>query len=309
MQSYSAGVKEYLCTKTAYEVGLEQESTDTVAKKCEKCCALAFFYGAMLFARQLKRDTMTISIENESLLEICTYIMIHHFLAAPEVKQIEKSGKIKFEVTFGRDLVGCELLERLADEDRDLSFACSCEDCKGYFFRGVFLSAGTLADPESDYRVELLFKDEKSAKAVCDFLGDDFSPRVVKRRADYVTYIKGGERVEDFCVLIGAEKATLDIMTKSIEKETMNALNRSCNCEAANMRKTINASIEIRRAIAKLKESGKFNMLPDDLKETAELREKYPDATLAELAALTESGISRSGINHRLKKLIEAAED
>lgn len=309
MQSYSAGIKEYLCRKTAYEVGLGQENNDEAAKKCDKCCALAFFYGVMLFARQLKRDTMTISIENEALLEICTYIMIHYFLATPEVKQIERSGKKKFEVTFGHDLVGCELLERLADEKKDYSFACKCGNCKNYFFRGVFLSAGTISDPELDYRVELLFKDGDSARAVCDFLGESFSPRTVKRRSDHVTYIKGGERVEDFCAAIGAEKASLDIMTTAIEKETMNVLNRNCNCEAANLRKTINASVDIRRAITKLRENGRFFELSEDLQQTAELRENYPEATLAQLAAMTDGAISRSGINHRLKKLIALSEE
>lgn len=307
--SYSSRVKDYLCSKTAFEVGLGGEFSDETVGKCGKCCALAFFYGVTLFSRRLKRDTMTLSIENENLLEICTYIMIHYFLAQPEVRQTQRGGRTKFEVTFGRDLVGQELFERLSDEEKDFGFACECASCVRFFLRGVFLSSGTISDPDSDYRVEFLLRDMKNACALCDFIGQDLSPKISKRRSDYVVYIKGGERTEEFCTVIGAERVALDIMTKSIEKETMNALNRSCNCEAANMRKTVNASVQIRHAIQKLRESGKFDALPDDLKETAELRENYPDASLSELAKMTEGGISRSGINHRLKKLIEAAEE
>ncbi|MBR6633188.1 MAG: DNA-binding protein WhiA [Clostridia bacterium] len=307
--SYSASVKERLCARTAFEVGLEAVAPDAFSKRCEKCCALAFFYGVTLFSRRLERETMTLSIENEALLEICTYVMIHYFLAQPEVRQTERSGKKRFEVSFGRDLVGYELFEKLRDEEKDFAFALECESCKKYFLRGAFLSAGTISDPKSDYRIEFLLKDMKNAEALADFIGSEFSPRISKRRSDCVVYIKGNERTESFCTFIGAESVTLDIIEKSIEKETMNALNRSCNCEHANMKRTVNASVQIRQAIKKLRDSGKFATLSDDLKLTAELREQYPEASLSQLATMTEGGISRSGINHRLKKLIELSEE
>lgn len=308
-ESYSAGVKAYLCRKTAYEVGLGKLPPDTVSKKCDKCCALAFFYGVTLFSRRLERETMTLSIENEELLEICTYIMIHHFLAKPEVRQTQRGGKLKFEVTFGRDLVGHELSLQLGDDEKDFSFACTCDRCPEYFVRGAFLSSGTLADPSLDYRVEFLLKDMATAEALSDFLGESFSPKTVKRKKDFVVYVKGNERTEELCTAMGAQKAALDIIAASIEKQTMNELNRSCNCEAANMKKTVNASVQIRLAIQKLKDSGKFDTLPDDLKETAVLREANPEASLSELARMTEGALTRSGINHRLKKIIELAEE
>ena len=308
-ESYSAGVKAYLCRKTAYEVGLGKTPPDSMVKKCDTCCALAFFYGVTLFSRRLSRETMTLSIDNEELLEICTYIMIHHFLAKPDVRQTERGGKVKFEVSFGRDLVGHELSYMLDDEEKDFSFACVCERCPEFFVRGAFLSAGTLSDPSLDYRVEFLLKDMSGARALSDFLGEAFSPKTVKRKSDFVVYVKGNERTEELCTAMGAQKAALDIITASIEKQTMNELNRSCNCEAANMRKTVNASVQLRLAIQKLRDEGRFDMLPDDLKETALLREQHPDASLSELSRMTEGALTRSGINHRLKKIIELAEE
>ena len=216
-QSYNSKVKELLCRKTAVEVGLDSEAENTSLKRCDKCCALAFFYGVTLVSRRLKPETMTLSIENESLLEICTYIMIHHFLAKPDVKQIERSGKVRFEVTFGRDLIGRELFEKLNDDEKDFSFVCECEDCYRFFLRGAFLSTGMVYDPASDYRVEFIMKDSTNAKALTEFIGRYFAPKIIKRRSDYIVYIKGGERTEEFCALIGAESTAMDIINKSIE--------------------------------------------------------------------------------------------
>lgn len=309
VQSYSAGVKDFLCRKTAFEVGLGWGIPDGTSKKCDRCCALAFFYGVTVVSRRLNRETMTLSIENESLLEICTYIMIQHFLAKPEVKETVIRGKNCFEVTFGRDLVGHELLEILNSEEKDFSFACECEDCVRYFVRGAFLSAGNITDPDHDYRVEFLLKDIKNAEALSEFIGDYFSPKTVKRRNDYVVYIKGGGRVEEFFTIIGAEKVALDIMETSIEKETMNIINRTCNCESANMRKRVNASVNACHAIQILRDSGRFESLPDEFKEVAILRESYPDASVTELSEKTNGRLSRSGICRKIKKIIELSEE
>lgn len=306
--SYTANVKDYLCAKTALEVGLGGVLEEEINIP-SKCCALAFFYGVTFFSRKLDRDTMTLSIENEGLLEICTYIMIHYFLATPDVRRVQKNGRERFQVTFARELVGRDLFERLNDEKKDLSFALTCEKCLAFFIRGVFLSLGNISDPQNEYRVEFIFRERESALSFASIMPESVCPKISQRRTSYVLYIKGNERVEELCALMGAEIVTLDIIEKSIEKETMNALNRSCNCETANIKKTVNASVNIRNAIRVLKESGRFDALPDELKETARLREEYPEASLTQLASMLEGGISRSGINHRLKKIIELSKE
>lgn len=301
--SYSQRIRESLSEKTAKEIGLFSPA------KVDKCCALAFFYGVMLFSKKLDKRTMTISLENEKLLEICTFIMIHHFLALPSVREIERGGKRRFEVSFNRDLVGKDLSELLFDKERDFAFATLCDNCKRLFLRGAFLSAGNITDPDRDYRLEFVLSDESSARALAEFINPIASAKILKRESFFVVYIKGRERVEGICTFMGAESVTLDIIEKSIEKETMNSLNRSCNCENANIKKTVSASVEVRHAIKKLRDSGKFSSLPDELKKTAELREKYPEEPLASLALLYEGGISRSGLNHRMKKLVELSKE
>ena len=305
-RSYSMRVKEELSKKTAVEIGLEPNGRIRIK---DKCCALSFFYGVMLLSKKLDKTTMTISLQNEKLLEICTYIMIHHFLALPSVREVERSGKKRFEVSFNRDLVGKDLSEKLFDEEKNFHFTIACDDCAKYFMRGAFLSPGNINDPQRDYRVEFVLNDSGTARSLVRFLTPFTEARLLKRGAAYVVYIKGSERVESFCALIGAEDVTLDIIEKSIEKDKMNSLNRACNCENANIKKTVSASVDVRFAIKKLKENGKFSLLPDELKKTAELREKYPDESLSSLALLYEGGISRSGLNHRMKKIIELSKD
>ena len=298
-------LKDSLSERTALDIGLKTGRRTEL----DKCCALSFFYGVMLFSKKLDKETMTISLENEKLLEICTYIMIHHFLAVPSVRQIEKGGRKRFEVSFKRELVGKDLSEKLFDGEKDLSFAEVCQNCRRFFLRGVFLSSGNITDPERDYRIEFVLTDKSLAEALIEFLKPITSAKLLKRDAFSVVYVKGRERVEAVCTVIGAESVTLDIIEKSIEKETMSSLNRSCNCENANIKKTVSASVEVRHAIKKLRDSGKFSSLPDELKKTAELREKYPEESLQSLALLYEGGISRSGLNHRMKKLIEISKE
>ncbi len=295
--SYSTKVKKALSQTTAVEIGLETGEE----KRINKCCTLSFFYGAMLFSNKLDKSTMTISLENEKLLEILTYIMIHHFLAKPTVRQIQKGGKTKFEVSFKRELLAKELSEMFETPSNEFE----CKNCLKFFLRGVFLASGNITDPERDYRAEFIVKSEALAKTLTEYIKPYTDAKVTKRGSAYVVYIKGSERIETFCALIGAKKVAFDVIEKSIEKDKKNALNRQCNCDSANIKKTVSASVDVRLAIKKLRDSGKFSSLPDELKKTAELREKYPEESLSSLALLYEGGISRSGLNHRMKKLIE----
>ena len=117
--SYSMTVKEKLSEKTAKGIGLHGINK---GKLTDKCCSLAFFYGVTLLSKKLDKETMTLSLENEKLLEICTYIMIQHFLAVPTVRERERAGKRKFEVSFKKELVGQDLrdtniIKRLKEVD------------------------------------------------------------------------------------------------------------------------------------------------------------------------------------------------
>lgn len=137
----------------------------------------------------------------------------------------------------------------------------------------------------------------------------DIRVKDIELKNKYSIYIKDGEEISKFLALIGAGKAVMKFEEIRITKEMRGKVNRLVNCETANLNKTINASIEQISAIKKLKESKKFNKLNDNLKEIANLRLENPDMSLVELGKLLKEPLGKSGVNYRLKKIIEIAND
>ena len=125
----------------------------------------------------------------------------------------------------------------------------------------------------------------------------------------YSLYIKEGEEISKFLALLGANKAVMKFEDIRIQKEMRGKVNRLVNCETANLNKTINASIEQISAIEKLKQNGKFNKLDDNLKEIAKLRIENPNMALGELGKLLKKPVGKSGVNYRLKKIMEIANE
>ena len=135
-----------------------------------------------------------------------------------------------------------------------------------------------------------------------------FSPKYTERKTSFVVYIKESENIEDFLTSIGASQAAISIMNAKIYKDIRNNQNRRSNCDAANINKMTGKAQECIRAIRMLEDSGVFSLLSEDLKTTAALRKENPEASLAELAELHCPPITKSGVNHRLRKICERAE-
>ncbi len=302
--SYSSEVKEYLCERTAVDTGFSKIGKD---KKISKCCIEAFLSGALLFSKKYVSDRASLVVESAPFSELLTYLFINVMHFSASVGQKLYRGRELYEVT----LDGAEEFFSRLKASTDLSDFMSCDDCAFYFLRGVFLSCGTVTDPDVSYHVEFITPSEEHANSLFSFLlVEGKEARIIKRRSNHIVYIKGSERISDFFTEIGAGKYALDVIEKSIEKETRNNINRSCNCENANTKKTVSAVIEFRMAVEKIKEAGLWNTLGDQLHKAAELRLAYPEASLSELCLLNETGtLSRSGLNHRLKKIIEIAKD
>ena len=129
------------------------------------------------------------------------------------------------------------------------------------------------------------------------------------KQNQYSIYIKEGEQISNFLALIGANKAVLHFEDIRIQKEMRGKVNRLVNCETANLNKTINASIEQIEAINKLKQKGEFNKLDDNLKEIANLRLEHPNVSLIDLGKMLRVPIGKSGVNYRLKKIVQISKD
>lgn len=150
--------------------------------------------------------------------------------------------------------------------------------------REAFIEKGFINDPNKEYHLEILFKSKKKAehlKEVINNLGIDI--KSTKKGANYMLYLKEGEEISSFLALMGASKAMLRFEEIRVIKDTRNNINRLVNCETANLNKTVNASVKQIEDINKLKRNKKFEKLPDNLKEVANLRLQNPDATYEEL--------------------------
>ena len=182
------------------------------------------------------------------------------------------------------------------------------DEARRAFVRGCFLGAGSCSDPQGGYSVEILCRAESFAAGLCDLLSEyGLSVRYALRRNRYVVYLKEGDSVTGFLALIGSNIAALDLENVRAEKETRNYVNRTTNCEYANLDTLVAASVKQQQAVNTILRHGHFQRLPKALKEAAELRLNYPDASLQELADMAD--IKKSGMNHRLTRLIEYAQD
>ena len=177
--------------------------------------------------------------------------------------------------------------------------------CRRAFLRGAFLAGGSVTDPEQRYHLELSTTHLKVSRET-ELLLDELAlkPKATERKGSSVLYFKQSEAIEDFMTLIGAPVSAMAVMSAKIEKDWRNDANRKTNCDAANVDKAVAAAQEQLAALRRLEERGQFDTLPEKLRQTAELRRAHPEVTLQELAELHEPPLTKSAVNHRLRKLL-----
>lgn len=211
-----------------------------------------------------------------------------NFVIKLKVKEIE--GKIPYK----------ESLEEITRDGK--------EEYLRAIVRGLFLGSGSINNPENKYHLEIGLKSKKVLEEVSDLLKRlGVNVKSIETKNKYSIYIKEGEEISRFLALIGANKAVMIFENIRIQKEMRGKVNRLVNCETANLNKTINASIEQISAIKKLQQTGKFNKLDDNLKEIANLRLENPNMSLVDLGKLLKEPVGKSGVNYRLKKIMEIA--
>ena len=171
--------------------------------------------------------------------------------------------------------------------------------------REAFIKSGSITDPNKEYHLEVLFKTKKKAVELQNLLLNfEIQSRVIKKGNGYITYIKNSEDIVSVLALIGANRGVLRFEEIRVLKDARNNVNRIVNCETANLNKTLGASENQIKAIKRLKKSHKFNYLPEELKEVAEIRLKNPDLSYEDIGKLLKNPISKSGVSHRLNKII-----
>ena len=178
------------------------------------------------------------------------------------------------------------------------------------YIREAFIKSGSLNDPNKKYHLQIMFKEKAKAEEMQTLLNNfNIHAKIIIKEKDYMLYLKDGEEISEFLALVGANKSVIKFEEIRVIKEKRNDINRLVNCETANLNKTINASVKQIEDIKKIKKAGKFNELPETLKEIAEVRINNPEMSLIELGKLLDKPIGKSGVNHRLKKLSQIAEE
>jgi len=182
--------------------------------------------------------------------------------------------------------------------------------CKRAYLRGAFMAGGSVNNPEgSSYHLEIASMYEEHCQALVKLANRfDLNARFIERKKGFIFYIKEGEKIIEFLRLIGAHQALLRFEDVRIMKDMRNSVNRIVNCETANLNKTIGAAVRQIDNIRLLQREVGLENLPDKLREVAEIRLKHPDINLKEVGDLLKGAVSKSGVNHRLRKIDEMAE-
>ena len=227
-----------------------------------------------------------------------------------------KKGFTLLEITFniGKSLkssdsefislVGC--LGDLNDPVDELILKNTC--CKRAFLRGAFLASGSVSDPDKGYHLEFVCEDGSKADQIVRLCRDfEIGARKTLRRDETIVYVKEGEMIGELLSVMGAQNSYMDFENRRIYKDVSNTVNRRVNCETSNIRKTVTAASRQLDDIRFLEKHGFLDDLPETLREAAYGRLEHPDATLAELGALMNPPVGKSGINHRLLRLSDIA--
>ena len=253
----------------------------------------AEFLGYLVTANiSIKGKNIKFSTENEYNINRFAKLLNNINIADYKIDII---GRI-YSITFKDN----EILEQL--NLNKLKNILITENLKKAYIRGNFLGAGSINEPRNKYHLEIIFNTSEYANFTLELL-EMYGINV--KILSQTLYIKDGEEISNFLALIGGNSAVLKFEEIRVLREMKNNVNRLVNCETANLNKTINTSVKQLEDIKKLKKTGKFNNLPEELKEIANLREENPEATLEQLGSMLSKPIGKSSVSHRFKKIEE----
>ena len=270
-----------------------------------KCCALAECYGILLFCNTFSVSQIRIVTEHPVFSARLPRLFRKAFaLEFDEVPELEpENGKYTYRITDPlkiHTIYSAFDLDSRSDVILHLNRGVLENECCDYaFVRGAFLAGGSAIDPEKRYHLELATTHSKVCLETYSLLLDlEFSPKEVIRNGTFVLYFKQSNQIEDLLTAVGAPLCAMKVMEAKIEKQMRNQVNRVCNCDEANTEKVVTAAQN---------QLGAFQTMPQKMQEIAVLREQNPEAALSELAV--QLGLSKSAVNHRMRKIMELARD
>ena len=295
-----------------------------MARHCQIAELAAIFqFCAKIEQGDNRESALVINVENEIIIKKCFTLLRKTFnIETSAYKNDEKIG-IMSEQT-GIRITDSELvwnifrtLKLVGDNDVFYGFGepvnpilikNSC--CRRAYLRGVFLCIGSMSDPVKGYHLELVTDNERKAFQIQQIIREfELDAKIIRRKKYFVVYLKEGSNIVDFLNICEAHVSLMQFENERIVKEMRNSINRRVNCETANISKTVNAAAKQISDIGKIRDTIGFSNLPQNLREMALVRLEYPDASLKELGEYLVPPVGKSGVNHRLRKLSEIADE
>lgn len=303
--SFSSSIKEELCS----------------ISDMPECCVHSMAYGMLLFARMFGSRGISILTEHRCVADKYAELLkltancdadIHVSSAEKYSVNIEDKAEIlkilsAFSVGENESFLRINRGNLLNEHDDKRSEILNC--CNGSFLRGAFLSCGTVCDPTKSYHLEFVVPYKTLSLDLLKMLTEyNLKAKHMVRRGVNVIYLKDSESIEDLLNIMGAQMSAFEIMNIKIEKDLRNTSNRRANFSFANISRTAYAAYDHIEVIKKMIAKGTFNLLSADLKRIAQIRIDNPEMSLRELGEMCDPPLSRSAVNHRLKKIAAYSE-
>ena len=277
------------------------------------CCKKSLLYGMTLFSKEFSYRGCMFQTENENIVMLYKLLLKELCNIDTDIS-VSPSGK-NYSIVVEAKAISTQIFTFFGLDKSDTNLKVNfsnfqCSRCQNAFLAGAFLSCGTVSSPEKDYHLEFIVPFLNLTKSFITFLQEmELNPKLTNRKGYNIIYFKVSEQIEDCLYMMGASVAMFDMMNVKIVKEIRNSANRKANCETANIEKMVRAASPQIAAILKIKDKRGLSSLPEPLEQMALIRLENPDSSLQELAEMFDPPLSKSGANHRLKRLVEIAKE
>ena len=268
-----------------------------------KHCAIAEMLAIVNTCGTVNSSGIKIQTENAAVAK-------KYFCLVKKHLQLQGAVSIRNSRQFNRCRVysvSTPLVEKLLTDEKGEVISREC--CKRAYIRGAFLAGGSLSDPEKSYHLELVNSRIKKSENLTELINSyGLKAKIIQRKGHYIVYLKEGENIVDLLNIMGAHLSLMNMENLRIVKDMRNNVNRQVNCETANLSKTVQASIKQINDINTIAHIKGLGFLSEQLEAVAKIRLMYGEASLKEIGAMLTPPVSKSGVNHRLRKISEIAE-
>lgn len=296
----------------SFSADVKTELVDALPDK--PCCRAAQAYGMLEFGHAFCGREISLQTEQPAVADLYARLTAEVCgVLPPETDTVRRRTTLQVR-RYGDADARRRVLERFGHAPGDVSVRLNranvdCEQCARALLRGAFLVCGAVTDPNHDYHLEFSVPYYNLSRDLLSLLGEvGFSAKAVTRNGSYVVYIKESERIEECLTYLGAPRATLELMNVKMVKSIRNNTNRRLNFENANIDKTVAAAGVHMEALRRIEETCGLTALPEELQALARLRLENPDMSLRDLGAAMDPPLSRSGVNHRLQRILAFAD-